>query len=844
MKRVLFLEDSYIMLPVESILPQLKEALSKNHNAVLIAQPGAGKTTRVPLALLKEGWLDGRKIVMLEPRRLAARSAARYMAGLLGEKVGETVGFRVKMDTCVGPNTRIEVITEGILTRMLQNDPSLEEAGLIIFDEFHERSLHADLGLALCLQSQELLRQDLKFIVMSATLEAKPVSALLGGAPVLSSEGRSFPVETRYLSQRNDGPIELAVVKAISASLANDEGDLLVFLPGAGDIRRVESKLMDLGIGPDVLIAPLFGNLPYAQQDQAIEPSPQGKRKIVLATSIAETSITVEGVRIVIDSGLMRISRFTPRTGMSRLETVRVSRASADQRRGRAGRMAPGVCYRLWTTEEERQFIPFSPPEILESDLAPLALELAAWGVSDPSELSWLDPPPHGAMAQARELLSQLGAMDAKTAITLHGREMAELGLHPRLAHMILKGKEIGYGGLACELAALVSERDILRSDPSIDIQYRIEILREVIKNNGRNRGGIGGGQIDLYLCRRIIEEANYYKRIYGVTESKGEDIEMCGVLLAFAYPDRVGQRRGDGRFLLSNGRGAFILRQQALSKEDYLVAVELDDQGTDSRILQASSLSAEQLESYFAESMAEETYTLWDKEAQSVRVRKVKKFGALVLQDRPVSQTDPDLMLNAILDGIREEGLSILPWTKPAVQFRQRMLFIHAYNEEWPDVSDEALSEALHEWLGPHVYGLKSRTELQRLNLAGILESMLSWEQRRKLDEYAPTHFQAPSGSRIPIDYSNPSSPILSVRLQEMFGLEATPRIARGKVALTLHLLSPAHRPVQITQDLANFWNTTYFEVKKDLKGRYSKHYWPEDPLEATPTNRVRPRN
>lgn len=834
-------------LPVDSIIPELKEALRTRSGAVLVAAPGAGKTTRVPLALLDEPWLAGRRILMLEPRRLAARAAARYMAASLGEQVGDTVGYRVRLDSRVGPATRIEVITEGVLTRMLQADPALEGTGLVIFDEFHERSLHADLGLALCLEAQSVLRDDLRILVMSATLDAEPVAALLGDAPVLTSEGRAYPVETRYLDRRVEGPVEPVVVRQIQEALASESGDILVFLPGAGEIRRVEERLAELDLGASVRVAPLYGNLPQEAQDRAIAPGRPGERKIVLATSIAETSLTVEGVRVVIDSGLARVPRFSPRTGMTRLETVRVSQASAEQRRGRAGRLGPGVCRRLWTEQEHRHLAVRNTPEILESDLAPLALELAAWGVVDPAELRWLDPPPAAALAQARDLLVQLGALEKSGTITPHGRRMAELGLHPRLAHMILRAIPLGLGGLACELAAILSERDVLRSGHApadADLRLRVETLRQAAAGGRPGDAAPPGYTVDAAACRRILAEANHWKREAGIADDSGGDVDACGLLLAFAYPDRIARRRDSGRFLLRNGRGAALAGPQPLAKAPWLVAAELDDLGAEGRVYLAAPVDVADLERHFADQIEAETTVYWDREAQAVRARQRERLGALVLKDVPLADPDPEETAAALLRGIAEEGLEMLPWTKQARQFWQRLLFMSRHEEGWPDVSEEALATSLPDWLGPHLYGLKSRDDLQRLSLTDILAGMLSWERRRELDEYAPTHIVVPSGSRIPVDYSDPEAPVLAVRLQEMFGLKETPRIARGRVPLTLHLLSPAHRPVQVTRDLASFWRSAYFEVKKDLKGRYPKHYWPDNPLEALPTNRTRPRS
>ncbi|MFB6364061.1 ATP-dependent helicase HrpB [Paenibacillus elgii] len=823
-------------LPIDRVLTQLKEKLGKHTNAVLVAPPGAGKTTRVPLALLDEPWVAGRKIMMLEPRRLAARAAARYMASRLGEQVGETVGYRVRLDTKVGPKTRIEVITEGVLTRLLQADPALEDVAVVIFDEFHERSLHADLGLAFALESQAVLRDDLRILVMSATLDAAPVAALMRDAPVVVSEGRSYPVETRYLSKPVEGKLEQAVVACIRQALAAEKGDLLAFLPGAGEIRRVERLLLEAGLDPQVRIAPLYGQLPQGEQDMAIAPSVPGKRKVVLATSIAESSLTVEGVRIVVDGGRMRVPRFSPRTGMTRLETITVSRDSADQRRGRAGRTAPGMCYRLWTEQEDRRLAPHRAPEIMEADLAALALELAAWGVADPAQLAWLTPPPAAAYGQAVALLKQLGAMGDDGAMTPHGRRMAELGVSPRLAHMMLRAMPLALGGLACELAALLSDRDLLRSrpdSPNADLRLRVEALR-----------GVGSAQAaDPAARRRIGAEAEQGKRALGLPLEQQDEVDACGMLLAFAYPDRIAQNKGSGRFLLSGGRGGSFSGPQPLYGENYLVVAELDDQGADGRIDLAAPISEEQLHRVFANDIEVETAVAWDRAAQAVRARKREKLGALTLREASVEAPDPEQVLNALLEGIVAEGLSMLPWTKAAKQLRERIGFMHRVDPAWPDVSDEALLAGLKDWLGPHLYGLKSRDDLQRLSMAAILDGMLPWPQRQQLDDFVPTHITVPSGSRIPVDYSDPASPVLAVRLQELFGLRETPRIGDGKVPLLLHLLSPAHRPVQVTRDLASFWQNAYFEVKKDLKGRYPKHVWPDDPLTALPTNRAKPR-
>ncbi|MBX6363711.1 MAG: ATP-dependent helicase HrpB [Gemmatimonadetes bacterium] len=849
-------------LPIDAAIPELRRALRDATGAVLEAPPGAGKTTRVPLALLDEPWLAGRRIVMLEPRRLAARAAARHMASLLGQRVGDTVGYRVRMDTRVSAATRIEVVTEGVLTRMLQDDPALEGVGLVIFDEFHERSLHADLGLALALESRDVLRPELRLLVMSATLDGAPVARLLGGAPVVTSAGRSWPVETHYLARRREGPLEPAVARAVLRALERHDGDVLVFLPGAAEIRRTAERLRAAVLPPGTRVLPLHGNLPAEEQDRALAPSRPGERKVVLATSIAETSLTIEGVRVVVDAGLMRVPRFSPRTGMTSLETVAVTRASADQRRGRAGRLGPGVAYRLWTEAEDRQLLAHGEPEILAADLAPLALELAAWGAA-PEELRWLDPPPAAAFAQARELLRELGALGPDGAITPHGRRMAALPTHPRLAHMLLVGNEIGLGGLAAELAALLGERDILRGDdspPEADVRLRLEALRGAEARPSRSGAGraaeragrpaadpdasFRGFVVDRGARERARAEAREWRRRLRVPPGDVASDE-AGLLLAHAYPDRVGQRRPGqrGRFLLRNGRGASLPESEPLAAEEWIVAAQLEGRGRESRIFLAAPVTLEALEQSFAEQIEEEDVVAWDDGADGVRARRRRRLGALVLREAPLPDPDPERVRAAVLERLAREGVDALPWSDEAVRLRRRLAFLRRLDASWPDVSTEALAATLPEWLGPYLDGVRGRADLARLDLARVLEARLSWEQRRRLDEWAPTHIEVPSGSRIAVDYSDPAAPVLAVRLQEVFGLMETPRIGGGRVPLTLHLLSPAHRPVQVTRDLASFWRSGYFEVRKDLKGRYPKHYWPDDPLTATPTRRTRPR-
>ena len=820
-------------LPIDSALPALRAALLAGP-AVLMAPPGSGKTTRVPLALLAERWLGGRRIVLLEPRRLAARAAAGWMARLLGEPVGATVGYRIRRDTQVGPATRIEVVTEGVLTRMLATDPGLDGVGLVVFDEFHERSLHGDLGLALTLHSRTVLRDDLRVLVMSATLDGAPVAQLLGGAPIVTAEGRVFPVETLYATPRQGVRVDAAVAAAVRGALASETGDILVFLPGAAEIRRTAERLAEPALPAGVRVHQLYGDLPPEAQEAAIAPSSAGGRKVVLATSIAETSLTIEGVRIVIDSGLARVPRFSPRTGMTRLETVRVSRASADQRRGRAGRTAPGVCRRLWAEAAVAELRPFDTPEILEADLAPLALELADAGVSDPAELEWLDPPPAAALAQARELLAELGALDRAGRITLHGRAMAKLALHPRLAHMLLRARALNLAGLASDLTALLGERDILRGvDEQADITLRLEALRR-----GHPRANPSG-------LRRARAEAALLRKRLGVRAEPGEPApQAAGLLLVLAYPDRVGQRRpgAPGRFLLRSGLGAYVSPADPLGLEDYVVAAELDGRPRESRIFLAAPLARADLERELGDQVVAEDIVTWDDAADAVVARRRERLGAIVLADAPLRDPDPGAVAAALLDRVARDGVGALPWRDSALRLRSRLRFLHRLDPRWPDVSDEALAGSLAEWLGPSLPGIRRRDELARIDLAGLLLGRLSPAQRKALDTLAPTHFEVPSGSRVPIDYGDPAAPVLSVRLQEVFGLTETPHVG-GSVPLTLHLLSPAHRPVQVTRDLASFWRTTYFDVRKDLKGRYPKHHWPDDPLVAEPTRRTRPR-
>ena len=842
-------------LPIETILPALRRALGEGRAAVVTAPPGAGKTTHVPPNLLDAAWLRGRRIVMLEPRRLAARAAAHRMASLRNETVGQTVGYRIRLDTRVGPRTRIEVVTEGVLTRLVQHDPSLANYGLVIFDEFHERSLHADLGLALCLEARRLFRPDLRLLVMSATLDGAAVAGLLGDGLVLSCEGRQFPVETRSADRpvsvdRPGAPgLDRVVAEAVRRALAQEPGGVLVFLPGMAEIRRVERRLRDAGLGAGVVLAILHGDLSQAAQDLAIAPPPPGQRKVVLSSAIAETSLTIEGVRIVVDAGLMRVPRFDPRSGLTRLDTIRVSRDSAEQRRGRAGRVEPGVCYRLWTAAEHQALSPRRTPEIVEADLAALVLELAFWGAADPGELSWLDPPPPGAVAQARDLLTRLGALDDLGRITAHGRQMVDLALHPRLAHMMLRALPLALGGVACEVAAVLSEGDILR-DPAgwrdADLRLRLDALHE-------EGGDPAGARVDGAARQRARLAARRWRAQLDLPapakgQGPGDGSARAGVVLSFAYPDRIAQRQpgGERRYLLASGRGAWFAEPEPLAGAEYLVVADLDGTGQWSRIHLAAPIASEDLETFGAELMRPEDAIRWDDRARAVHARRRRRLGELIVRDDPLPDPDPTQIVKALVQGIRQMGLDCLPWTTELRQWQARVAFLRR-NEGpgsgWPEVSDQALGDRLEEWLGPFLHGMTRLEHLQRLDLGGALRAVLTGDQQRRLDRAAPTHLGVPSGSRLRVDYDTPDLPVLQVRLQEMFGCRETPRVAEGTVPVMLHLLSPAGRPVQVTKNLASFWTSAYHAVRKELRGRYPKHHWPDDPLAAAPTRRPKAR-
>lgn len=840
-------------LPIDALLPALRDALNTRDEVVLEAPPGAGKTTRVPLALLDAPWLDGQKILMLEPRRLAARAAAERLASELGERVGETVGYRIRLDSKVGPNTRIEVVTEGILARRLQDDPALDGVGLVIFDEFHERSLDADLALALTLNGRAMFRAadsgeaPLKVLLMSATLEGERLSALLGDAPVLRSEGRMFPVDIRWGAPFQPGEwIEPRVVQTVQQALVDEPGSLLVFLPGQGEIRRVAEQLGEALAGrDDILLCPLHGELELSAQRAAIEPAPAGKRKVVLATNIAETSLTIDGVRVVVDAGLARVPRFDPASGMTRLDTQRISRASATQRAGRAGRLEPGACYRLWSQAQHEQLSAYSSAEILQADLSGLALQLLRWGVA-PQELSWLDVPPPAAYAQALDLLGRLGALDERGALNAHGQAMAELPSHPRIAHLLLRGQALGLGALACDLAALLSERDILRGGGA-DLHSRLTLLSGESRTARSAQGGV-------QRARQLAKQFHGLIKNRPVTQavSDPEHPRWLGCLLAFAYPDRIAQQRraGGADYRLANGRAAQFGQTDALMKYEWLVVADLGSrQGQrEERIYLAADLNP----ALFAGELAEQVQTLemldWDEREGALRAERQRKVGELVLERQALATLDEQARCRALVGLVRRKGLELLPWTPELRQWQARVALLRELDmqqqgqSEWPDLSDAALLASLDQWLTPFLSKVNRLSHFAGLDLPSILQTLLPWPLPQRLDELAPRALSVPSGSRIAIDYTE-NPPVLAVRLQELFGLAATPRIAGGRLGLKLHLLSPARRPVQVTQDLASFWANTYIDVKKDLKGRYPKHYWPDDPLIAEPTARAKPR-
>ena len=855
-------------LPIDLVIPEIKEALETERRVIIKAPPGAGKTTRIPLALLDEPWLENNKILLLEPRRLAARAAAGHMARLLNEPLGRTVGYHISMDRVVSPMTRIEVITEGILTRRIQNDPGLAGTGLVIFDEFHERNLNSDLGLALCLDAMDVLCENLKVVVMSATFDTVPLCELMDCARAIESPGKIFSVDTRYLESssllKRKESLEKSTARMVMKSLARDSGDILVFLPGAGEIGRTATILNNSELPQGVSVLPLYGNLTQKEQDRAISPSIAGSRKIVLATSIAETSITIEGVHVVVDSGLVRESRFSPKTGMSTLETLTASKTSVDQRRGRAGRTGPGICYRLWSTQSHRDLRKEIRPEIFNTDLAGLALELALWGVRDPKELKWLDLPPEPAMDQARRLLMRLDALDSMGRITAHGKKLAALGVHPRLGHMLIKGKSMGIGSLACLVAALIQEPDFIvtRNGSTIslpngnipgdaDLRWRVELLC----SPGQKPHGTTVKQGTMVRIKKIAQKLRKQLAVKEVPV----DLAKVGISMALVYPERIAMNRNtkDGRFILASGQGAFLPKTDALAWEEMIVAAHLDGKNANAKIFMAASFSLQDLEQTFGQDIKVVDEVFWDRSSGNIVAVRKKCYMNLVLSTIPLENPNRELVLSAMVQGIREQGIGILAWTPALRRFQARAVFLHQTlyqglsnfleDESFPDLSDQALENSLEQWLVPFIGTISSMSRIKKMDLKQSLFSLLTFNQKQLLESHAPSHIMVPSGSRIALDYGAGEgrifdSPILKVRIQEMFSCMATPTVARGKVPVTIHFLSPAQRPVQVTRDLESFWNNTYTQIKKDLKGRYPKHFWPDDPSTAPATKRVKP--
>lgn len=832
------------MYPVLEIVSELKQALQQHRIVILQAPPGAGKSTVLPLQLLNEPWLQNRKMIMLEPRRLAARSVAQRMASMLNEEAGQKVGFRIRFENVVSAKTRIEVVTEGILTRMLQSDNTLEDAGLIIFDEFHERSLQADLSLALCLQVQNIIRDDLRILIMSATLDGQKLSASLGNAPVIASQGKQYPVNTQYHNIDPEAPLPIRMSKVIRKALAEQQGDMLVFLPGAGEINRTQELLETANT--DALVCPLYGDLSFKKQQEAILPDPQGKRKIVLATSIAETSLTIEGITTVIDSGYARVPRFDLRSGLTRLETVRVTKDAADQRAGRAGRLGPGVCYRLWTEATHQHLVPQRSPEIADADLAPMLLELAMWGVKDINELTWITSPPPGALSQARELLQQLDALEGNQ-ITSRGKEMSRLPTHPRIAHMLLEASSVSDQpenkktnvmlALATDVASLMEEKDPLQKESGADISLRLELLRKW-------RGG-DRVNADRNALERIERLAANWRRLFriSVDNSIVSDKEV-GILVAAAYPERIAKQieKHSERYKLANGRTVKLPSHDPLMRQTWLAVAHLDAGAAEGKIFMAAPLDEQDL--YHLAHLKQ--LVRWDDDRGMIVATEEQRVGNLVLASKPLKEISPGKRVQVLCDTIRSKGLKMLSWAEEHTTWQARVLSLRSWrpNESWPDVSDEHLLSTLESWLGPYLNLAAKQSDLQRLDLASILAGLLPWDLQPKLDVFAPSKLKVPSGSLIGLTYfNNGRPPVMEVRLQEVFGLLETPAVNEGRIKVIMHLLSPGYKPVQVTQDLRSFWQNTYPEVRKELRVRYLKHHWPENPWTAEAVRGVKKR-
>lgn len=821
-------------LPVESILSELKHTLAASRTVVLQAPPGSGKTTRVPLALLDTAWLGDRRILMLEPRRLAATNAARYMASLKNEQVGDSIGYAIRYERKNSANTRLEVMTEGLLIRRMQSDPELSGVGLVIFDEFHERSLQADLALALCHDIQQGLRVDLHILIMSATLDAGPLSRLLGNCPIITTGGRSFPVAIEHLAEADQFRIAEVTAQGIRHALKETNGDILAFLPGIGEINRCRSMLQDLST--QVALRPLYGGLPFTDQEAAIMPGKQ--RRIVLSTNVSETSLTIEGIEAVVDSGWERRPRFDASRGMTSLETARISRASAEQRAGRAGRLGPGRCYRMWTEGTQGALLPFAPPEIRQADLTPLAFELSQWGVQDVSSLTWLDEPPSGHLVAARNLLISLGALDEQGSQTAMSRRMARFPTHPRLARLLATAVANDCPGLGSDLVALLSERDLSPGNHHESNSTGPSDLLDRLERLHRDKSSHTGP------ARRA---ASYWRKRTKAGHEPSPDPEIVGRLLASAYPDRIGRQRKSGhqRYLLRSGQGAVLSPASVVRDEEWLVAVEIAGRKSgEDEIRLASMLTRAAVEELFGDNLEWQRESGWDDDNNRVVARQVRRLGAITLQERSVTPTVDDI-LPAIIKLIRHQGLEILPWKRDLRLLQARAALMHQASSEqgWQDWSDTALLDDLENWLAPCLTAVKNRNDLNRIDLGAALKSRLGWKQLKKLDQFVPEKLTVPSGSRIRIDYTDEGLPFLAVKLQEMFGQVETPRLAEGRIPVLIHLLSPAGRPLAVTRDLKSFWDTIYPEVQKEMKGRYPKHPWPDDPWHATATKKTKKR-
>ena len=884
---------AFTPLPIDAAIPGLVAALTRSTTAVLVAPPGAGKTTRVPLVLAAEPWAADKKILVLEPRRLAARAAAAHMAKTLGERVGDTVGYRVRFGTKVSKRTRVEVITEGVFTGLILDDPSLDGVGAVLFDEFHERSLDADLGLAFARDAQQGLRDDLQLVVMSATIDGARIARLLGDAPVIASEGRAFAVETHYLGRDPARSIEPQVADAVLRALRAETGSILAFLPGAAEIRRTETMIRERCADPAVDVFALHGTLDFEAQDRAIAPAPAGGRKVVLATSIAETSLTIEGVRVVVDSGLARVPRYEPDVGLTRLETVRVSRAAADQRRGRAGRVEPGVCYRLWDEPQTAALEPHAQPEILAADLSSLMLDLAQWGVADPDKLVFLDPPPASSLNEARTLLTDLGAIDGSGRITPEGKRLNRLPLPPRLARMVVDASQMGAGGMAADIAAVLTERGLGGND--VDVRHRIDALRRdrsaraeearrmarrwaemattpppddaipfsapPLRGKGRTAEGspgwgspfhVGEGAESQSPPHGPLTRANLPlpggggHRDHPLPPGQSVVEPPLGAILALAYPERIAKNRssGAGAFLLANGRGAYVDPASPLAREAFLAVAELIGSAAQGRITLAAPIDLADIEARFADRIEATEEVTCDPTTLTLRARRSRRIGALVLNEQPLPVVPNGATAKLLVAAIVKAGLDRLPWTKALRQWRDRVLFLRrAEGAEWPDISDTGLAATAETWLAPLLTDKTALGAFTAMDFEPALHNLLPYNLRRRLEAEAPTHFHAPSGSRVPIDYEAEEGPKLAIRVQELFGLNHHPAIAGGRVPLVIELLSPAHRPVQVTRDLPNFWRGSYAAVKSEMRGRYPRHPWPDDPVSAPATRRAKPR-